>query len=657
MSLPTELESRLADSYEEWHKWLCDAMDTMADRRPPILAEYLEAADGLQSGSIQALPSVVSSLVSEVRKATLRFLTGSHDPYVRGLADQAALVDCLSVIHAHKFDSRELQQQATAAATHYASQEQEQQTGSSLEAVLLMLLHSFQRAPQEDPVHGLVASALFFGGATLEVHGDLQLAFRWWLKHADERGSPDAAQKWERTLAALDKRQAQAFIVPSLLRYKRTSAEKAFLEDVIFWRRNVSQQLDSSGISRAATPTIAALLYDLRLRSSCIDLARSDAYVRSLSDDDRELLALWTHACNQLQERAEPVMVQAAAAPAQTLHQTWLRFRLAQLFAGAPASTRDLRAFRGYANLVDDDDEVSMSPWTRIKSSPNPIAVTYEQNVARRFYAYGGCIVTLRVVAGTRFLALDTVSVYEGEESEVLLEPGTRLTADATEGDEMPIFSTLPPPSLANPAGDNAMRPPPPYQQRTMLLLREELEFLWQKVALPASDEQEAGEEDEAAEEEAVPAEKAPASAQTAATKCAAYATMTVPQRADFLTALFRMVRTWQLVQCGFGPVRDAIDLFWRSMGVSQLVTAAVCTTIEREMRLHCADMTRLLTAANRKYDMLVWATRALAPPLEGEHKGSKKRKKKAHKAEEPVEQAEAEGEESPRNKKTKHKN
>lgn len=62
--------------------------------------------------------------------------------------------------------------------------------------------------------------------------------------------------------------------------------------------------------------------------------------------------------------------------------------------------------------------------------SKNPIAVSFDKNVAIGFATPGdlmGCLLDIRVPKNSHILAIDRVSVYDGDESEILLMPNNKL--------------------------------------------------------------------------------------------------------------------------------------------------------------------------------------------------------------------------------------
>jgi hypothetical protein len=283
---------------------------------------------------------------------------------------------------------------------------------------------------------------------------------------------------------------------------------------------------------------VGRLTLQHRLKTTCLDILRSDAYVRTLSDDDVELLALWTWACSVLQEGKVPSAEEIADIhtyqPRDTPQQVWLRQRLAYLIAQAPPSQRELVVFRG---LSVNCGQVRLH-------SPNPMAVSYSPKIADTFRKEeDGCALRIVLPPGTRFLCVDTVSTIDSE-CELLLPPHAMLidqeneAAHAEPNTQTRHTYTI---SWSNEKGNKAsdVPPPPPIIYQIRGIETPELLFLLKKthkelVGVESAIDMYKLDEDDA--------------------------------KSTLLDDLFYTVRSWQLVQCGFGPFEDASREFWRAM-------------------------------------------------------------------------------------------
>ena len=172
---------------------------------------------------------------------------------------------------------------------------------------------------------------------------------------------------------------------------------------------------------------IAALIYEA-IGVPCLDILASDSYVNSLSDDDKEILTLWTHACNLLQHRP-----QHSEEIEDLTRKPFLRSRLYQIFIQAQKTKNSIVLYRGLSKAC-----------TRLERiSKNPIAVSFDSKVAIGFTNEGkGCLLKIEVPPNSNILAIDRVSIYNGEESEILLMPNNELIDIDTQGDDIENIDT-----------------------------------------------------------------------------------------------------------------------------------------------------------------------------------------------------------------------
>jgi hypothetical protein len=320
---------------------------------------------------------------------------------------------------------------------------------------------------------------------------------------------------------------------------------------------------------------VCRLMLEQHMRHSCLDILRSDAFVGSLSTEDAELLALWTNACSLLQEKAHApsqseIVAENVFQPLDTPQQKWLRQRLAYLFARVPPSQKEVVAYRG----------INIACGRMSLHSKNPMAVSYSCEVAQRFSKSvdASCDLCIVLPPGTRFLCVDTVSVFNGDEREILLPPNSVLTAieprhNLGVKDSQFYMATW----QANVAPHQVPEPTPVvYAIRS--ISTKELLFLIDKE-------------------------------------------FSVPSVIGLLNlkwinhiALFRLVRTWQIVQCGFGPFEDAAREFWSAMHKAcPAYGKADCIKYEESVRNTWTDndlhsmhtMNSLLTYAQKAASML----------------------------------------------------
>jgi len=287
---------------------------------------------------------------------------------------------------------------------------------------------------------------------------------------------------------------------------------------------------------------VAKLLYEV-IGIPCLDALSSDSYVNSLSDDDKELLTLWTHACSlfqnkrkkQEQEEQENDDKETENDEIQDLSKIpWLRNRLHYIFMQAPKTKAPLFLFRG----------INVKCNRLIKKSSNPLAVTFDKNIARGFSSEGrGCFLKVTVPENTNILAIDRVSVYEQGEGEILLMPNSTLyiqgdsnsNTNEDENEIVVIYKTE-----SNEKSNIVPLPKPSFQHREMTW--KEFETLLIKSNILYNTQQ--------------PLDISSILIQL----------YTVDSR-DYIQVsdlLFNSIRTWQIIYCGFGDIKLAISEFWK---------------------------------------------------------------------------------------------
>jgi hypothetical protein len=378
-----------------------------------------------------------------------------------------------------------------------------------------------------------------------------------------------------------------------------SSPSRSASADVEFWTFNEIVLPDASS-------HVGQLILEHRLRRTCLDVLRSDMYVRSLSSEDAELLTLWTHACSLLQERTEAPPAEERAKvkkfqPVDTPQRRWLVQRLAYLFAHAPSSHQELTVFRGITVACDA---------MRLQSR-NPMAVSYAQDVAKQFVGNDGCMICMVLEPGTRFLCVDTVSVFKGKERELLLPQHALLEIakqkESSQDAENPVsihtFSVRWPTDFTTDAQEPVR---PAYVKRP--ISTRELLFLLKKGKFKGS------------VSEVIELFNRPEQSY-----------------AHDATELFRIARSWQLAQCGFGPVQDAIDVFCDALFHASLRSDAHKQYVEA-LRKTWARMPGLLFTPNTLLDKMQEFARPLfareAAIRAHRHDRSSKRKHQAEEVE-----------------------
>ena len=320
-------------------------------------------------------------------------------------------------------------------------------------------------------------------------------------------------------------------------------------EALILWQK-ISDKFVERGICKDSKETghIATLFYQL-IGVPCLDILESDKYVNELSDDDKELLTLWTHACNLLQKKtptAESIATKAEMDEVPDItRKGWLRYRLHQIFLQSPKTKSDFVLYRGL--------DLSCNRVNRF--SHNPIAASYDKKVAEGF-AYdpdeNGCILRITVPKQSNILAIDRVSIYKGEEKEILLMPNSNLidssekiTEEITGAKPISVKLTL------NKEANNQIQPlsKPHFVHREMSL-DEYSNILITSKTFPVF----------------VPTNMTQLEMLD---KLTVYFQLEDPSflqnKYDISSdLLFKAIRTWALLYCGFGDVQLAISEFWK---------------------------------------------------------------------------------------------
>jgi len=295
---------------------------------------------------------------------------------------------------------------------------------------------------------------------------------------------------------------------------------------------------------------LAQLLYQV-IGVPCLDILTSDSYVNSLSDDDKELLTLWTHACNLFQQKSRDVthhQQQQQEQEQQNSKQTeleikdltrkpWLQNRLHQIFMQCPKTKESMMLYRGLLNECNVFN----------KFSKNPIAVSFDKKVATSFANKGqGCILYIMLPKNSNILFIDRVSIYMGEESEILLMSNSTLT-DADDENKTAMTPSLQSNEKFVEFNVDEIHnktivpiPKPSFLHRDMTL--EELGILLIKSKL-------------------INNISSAMDCNSMLEQLADYDPLDYNQVSEFL---FNAIRTFQIVHCGFGDVQLAIADFWR---------------------------------------------------------------------------------------------
>jgi len=204
-------------------------------------------------------------------------------------------------------------------------------------------------------------------------------------------------------------------------------AEVFSVDDAIYmWKRiNSETDIATLGIFKDSTTggKLARLLYKV-IGTPCLDIIQSDRYVHSLSVTDKEILAIWTHACSlfQHQPTIESFATEQESKEIPDIERRkWLRNRLHQIFLQSPKSKNDVIFYRGLPIKCGDVEKVSTEP----------MAVSFNKRVAADFAMPTtksvGCLLDIFVPKNSHYLAIDRVSVYDGDENEILLMPNSKL--------------------------------------------------------------------------------------------------------------------------------------------------------------------------------------------------------------------------------------
>jgi len=218
-----------------------------------------------------------------------------------------------------------------------------------------------------------------------------------------------------------------------------------------FWTRNfvspTLKELKLAHTSRSRSE-VSQWLFDSRMKP-CMDIVHSDSFVRGLSSDDKELLALYTKASSLFMD--DVGIVEGGTSDGEDEDKDedgysdsedvdhddddeyddddgskefienarWRRQRLLELFKMAPPIINPLLLFRGVQVKCDDI----------VLLSRNPISSSFDPNVATGFAdSYRHCVMTVEIPVGSRILALDSISTFGGAEREILLCPFSRLS-------------------------------------------------------------------------------------------------------------------------------------------------------------------------------------------------------------------------------------
>ena len=284
----------------------------------------------------------------------------------------------------------------------------------------------------------------------------------------------------------------------------------------------------------------------------CFDIIASDTYVNSLSDDDKELLTLWTHACNLLQRQedvinnnnnnnviAEQDNEKMNKEMQDLTRKPYLRNRLHQIFMQAPKTSTDLIFYRGLSKKCSQLK----------KTSNNPIAVSFDIIVAKTFSNNGGgCLLKITVPKNSNILAIDRVSIFKGEESEILLPTNSNfieIPKDENNNNNNYYDDDDNLISVKFQVNENINSKFVPLPKP--IFTHKEMSFEEFKTILIKS---------EIVEETSDNMDHVEMIDQ-----------LTAYERNEYKSVskeLFKALRTWQIIYCGFGDVQLAITEFWR---------------------------------------------------------------------------------------------
>jgi len=306
-------------------------------------------------------------------------------------------------------------------------------------------------------------------------------------------------------------------------------------EALMMWKQ-MSVKFAERRICKDSNETgyIAILFYQI-IGVPCLDILASDRYVNELSDDDKELLTLWTHACNLLQKKTPTAESIATKSEMEELpditRKSWLRNRLHQIFLQSPKTKQDIVLYRG---INVHCDKVN-------KFSHNPVAVSYDKKVAQEF-AGDGCVLEITIPKQSNILAIDRVSIYEGDESEVLLMPNGNLTITSEENQKPEKGKSISVISKVNEDANKNVIPlsKPSFVHKEMTL--DEYKYILIKSGVVSN-------------------------YTVYTTHVEILDVLTGYMRYDYSKIsdfLFKAIRTWVLIYCGFGDVQLAISEFWK---------------------------------------------------------------------------------------------
>jgi len=173
---------------------------------------------------------------------------------------------------------------------------------------------------------------------------------------------------------------------------------------------------------------VAKFLYERDMKHFA-DILRSDFYIKNLSQKDKEILALWTHTDRPFKHNQEKDIFLNETSDFFIHKQqisNWLKNRLNQIIIQAPACKSQHVFMRGISKRCENLDMLSI----------NPLAMTYDKNVARRFSMpnskQGSCVLYIDIPKNSQFLALDRVSVFNGSEKEILFKSKSKMSPITT---------------------------------------------------------------------------------------------------------------------------------------------------------------------------------------------------------------------------------
>jgi len=311
---------------------------------------------------------------------------------------------------------------------------------------------------------------------------------------------------------------------------------------------------------------LARLLYKSHIEP-CLDIFISDNYVKSLSDNDKELITLWTHA-SSLFKSLIPIHNSSSSSSSKSLdiwkeedgeRSRWLINRLYQIIMNAPNTRKQQEFYRGLS-----------VPCKSVKAKyDRPMSVSYNKQIALNFamsHYQSGCLLVTQLPEKSKMLAVDRVSIYYGREKEILILPGSEFNFEDEEdlsshSNQMNVLFKIESVSGIKPLFVT-MDQQPEFVDIEMTM--KEIIILLSKITPTYFDES----CDNIKSDGKCNDDDNYLKAKTLFVKLQKELTYSdIYEKNIFYTNLFNSIRTWQLLNCGFGgDVKLAINQFFKQL-------------------------------------------------------------------------------------------